>query len=128
MEDPMNIAILGTGCPKCKRTTDVVRKAVEEMGVEATIQKIEDIREIMKYRVMMTPAVAIDGQVKISGKVPTVDEVKSLLATGIRVRAIAAKEGLSQGPIRRWSAARDRGLRTPRPGRQQSIPGQRRGI
>lgn len=81
----MNIAILGTGCPKCKRTTDVVRKAVEEMGVEATIQKIEDIREIMKYRVMMTPAVAIDGQVKISGKVPTVDEVKSLLATGIRV-------------------------------------------
>ena len=78
----MKIAILGTGCPKCKQTADVVRKAVELAGVEATIQKIEDIQEILKFRVMMTPAVAIDGKVKLWGKVPTVDEVKSLLTLG----------------------------------------------
>jgi small redox-active disulfide protein 2 len=76
----VEIAILGTGCPKCKQTTEVVRQAVEQADISATIQKVEDIQEIMKYRVMMTPAVAIDGQVKISGRVPTVDEVKSLLA------------------------------------------------
>lgn len=78
----MDIAILGTGCPKCKQTAEAVRRAVEQVGIEATIYKVEDIREIMRFRVMMTPAVAIDGQVKISGKVPTVDEVKALLAHG----------------------------------------------
>jgi small redox-active disulfide protein 2 len=78
----MNIAILGTGCPKCRQTTEVVRQAVEQADVSATIQKVEEIQEIMKYRVMMTPAVAIDGQVKIAGRVPTVDEVKSLLTPG----------------------------------------------
>ena len=76
----MRIAILGTGCPKCGETAKVVRQAVEQAQVGATIEKVEDIREIMKYRVFLTPAVAIDGQVKISGKVPTVAEVKSLLA------------------------------------------------
>ncbi len=76
----MKIAVLGTGCPKCKQTAEVVRQAVEQAGVPATMEKVEDIREIMKYRVMMTPAVAVDGQVKISGRVPTVDEVKALLA------------------------------------------------
>jgi len=76
----VRIAILGTGCPKCNETAKVVRLAVEQAQVSATIEKVQDIQEIMKYRVMMTPAVAIDGQVKISGKVPTVDEVKALLA------------------------------------------------
>lgn len=76
----MRIAILGTGCPKCRETAKVVRQAVEQTQVRATIEKVEDIREIMTYRVMSTPAVAIDGQVRISGKVPTVDEVKALLA------------------------------------------------
>ena len=66
----MRIAVLGTGCPKCKQTAEVVRQAVEQADVPATIEKIEDIREIMKYRVMMTPAVAVDGEVKISGRVP----------------------------------------------------------
>ena len=75
----MKIAILGTGCSRCKQTMEVVRQAVEQADVSATIQKVEDIQEIMKYRVMVTPAVAIDGQVKISGRVPTVDEVKALL-------------------------------------------------
>lgn len=76
----MEIAILGTGCPKCKQTAEVVRKAVEQAGVDATIQKVEDIREILKFKVMMTPAVAIDNQVMISGKVPTVEEVRAFLA------------------------------------------------
>ena len=78
----MKIAILGTGCPKCKQTAEVVRQAVEQVGIDATIYKVEDIREIMKFKVMMTPAVAVDDQVRISGKVPTVDEVKALLAHG----------------------------------------------
>lgn len=76
----MKIAILGTGCPKCKQTAETVRRAVEQAGIDATIYKVEDIREIMKFKVMTTPAVAVDGQVRISGKVPTVDEVKALLA------------------------------------------------
>lgn len=76
----MKIAILGTGCSKCRQTADVVRQAVARAGVDATIDKVEDIREIRKYRVMMTPAVAIDDKVMIFGKVPTVEEVVSLLA------------------------------------------------
>lgn len=76
----MDIVILGTGCPKCRKTTEVVRHAVEQEGISATIRKVEDIQEIMGYKVLATPAVSIDGQVKISGRVPTVDEVKSLLA------------------------------------------------
>lgn len=78
----MKIAILGTGCPKCRQTAEVVRQALERAGVEATIQKVEDIREIMNYRVMATPALAVDGQVKISGKVPSVEEVVALLTQG----------------------------------------------
>ncbi len=75
----MKIAILGTGCAKCRQTAEVVQKAVARSGVDATIDKVEDIREIRKYKVMMTPAVAIDDKVRIYGKVPTVEEVVSLL-------------------------------------------------
>jgi small redox-active disulfide protein 2 len=78
----LKIAILGTGCPKCRQVAEVVRLAVEQTGVEATIHKVEDIREILKFKVMMTPAIAVDGVIKISGKVPSVDEVKALLAQG----------------------------------------------
>ena len=78
----MEIAILGTGCPKCRQTAEVVRQAVELAGVPATIRKVEDIQEIMEYRVMRTPAVAVGGQVKIAGKVPTVEEVVALLSRG----------------------------------------------
>ncbi len=78
----MNIAILGTGCTKCKQTAEVVRRAVERSGIEATIYKVEDLQEILRFNVMVTPAVAIDGRVRISGKVPTVDEVTALLAHG----------------------------------------------
>lgn len=75
----MEITIVGSGCARCKQTADVVRKAVEHAGVDATISKVEDFREIMKFRVLKTPAVAVDGEVKISGRVPTVEEITSLL-------------------------------------------------
>ena len=75
----MKIAIVGSGCDKCNRTADVVRRAVAHAGVDAEIYKVEDMREIMKFRVMITPAVAIDGEVKISGRIPTVEEITSLL-------------------------------------------------
>jgi small redox-active disulfide protein 2 len=75
----MKIAILGTGCAKCKETAEVVRQAVSQAGVDATVDKVEDIQEIMRFKVMSTPAVAIDGTVRISGRVPSIAEVKSLL-------------------------------------------------
>ncbi|OGP79406.1 MAG: hypothetical protein A2Z13_03880 [Deltaproteobacteria bacterium RBG_16_64_85] len=75
----MKIAILGTGCSKCKQTVEVVRQAVLQAGVDVSIDKVEDIQEIMRFKVMRTPAVAIDDKVMISGRVPTIAEVKSLL-------------------------------------------------
>jgi small redox-active disulfide protein 2 len=75
----MKISILGTGCTKCKQTAEVVRQAVDQACVDATIDKVEDIREIVKFNVMRTPAVAIDDKVMISGRVPTVEEIRLLL-------------------------------------------------
>ena len=73
------IQILGTGCPKCKKLTENAEAAAKNLGIEYEIQKVTDINEIMKFRVMVTPALAVDGQVKVVGKVPSVDEVKILL-------------------------------------------------
>ena len=75
----MKIEILGTGCPKCKATEKVVRKVVEELGKDAEVVKVEDLQEIVNRGVMMTPAVAVDGDVKIVGHVPSTDEIKQLL-------------------------------------------------
>ena len=75
-----NVKILGTGCPKCKQTVSMVEKAVEELGrTDVTIEKIEDIMKIMEYDVMSTPAVVIDDEIKIKGRVPSVKELKELL-------------------------------------------------
>jgi len=76
----MKIQVLGTGCPKCKKTYENVRQAVAELGVPADIEKVEDLKSIMEFKVMMTPAVAIDGEVKVSGKVPSVEEIKAILS------------------------------------------------
>lgn len=73
------IKILGTGCAKCKKTEEIVRQVVNEMGVEAEIVKVEDIMQIMAYNVLSTPAVVVDEVVRIKGRVPLADEVKSLL-------------------------------------------------
>jgi len=73
------IQILGTGCAKCKALAENARKAVDEAGVEAEIEKVEDIREIMKFNILMTPGLAIDGEVKAAGRVLSPEEIKRLL-------------------------------------------------
>ena len=73
------IQILGTGCPKCEKLKELAIQAAEEMGLEFEVEKITDITEILNMGVMMTPALAVDGEVKISGKVPSLDEVKAVL-------------------------------------------------
>jgi len=75
----MIIKILGTGCPNCKRTEAIVKEAVAELKIEANIEKVENILEIMKYDIMSTPAVVIDEVVKIKGRVPSIQEIKNLL-------------------------------------------------
>ena len=75
----MKIQILGTGCPKCKKLAENAEAAAKAAGVEYTIEKVTDINEIMTFAVMMTPALAIDGDVKTVGKVPSVDEIKAFL-------------------------------------------------
>jgi len=75
----MKIEVLGTGCAKCKTLYEAVQKAVKEKGVEAEIIKVEDIPSIMKYGVMSTPALVVDGQVKFSGKVASVAEIMGML-------------------------------------------------
>ena len=75
----MKIEILGTGCPKCKMVEKIVRKAVDELGVQAEIIKIEDLQEIINRGIIMLPAVMIDGETKIVGHVPSTDEIKKLL-------------------------------------------------
>ena len=75
----MDIKILGPGCPKCKTLEKVTREAVSETGIEATIDKVEDIVKIMEYRVMHTPGLVINGKVVLSGQVPTVKQVKEIL-------------------------------------------------
>lgn len=75
----MEIKVLGTGCPKCKALTKAVEEVVNETGVNATINKVEDINDIMQYGVMVTPALVVDGKVVASGKVPKKEEIKKLL-------------------------------------------------
>jgi len=75
----MKIEILGSGCAKCKSVEKLVRNIVEELGIQADIIKIEDLQEIVNRGIMMTPAVFIDGEEKIVGRVPTADELKKLL-------------------------------------------------
>ncbi len=76
----MDIAILGTGCPKCNKLAAETRKAVDEMGLNCEIRKVTEVAEIMKYGVMITPALVIDGKVKSVGKVPSCDEIKGILS------------------------------------------------
>ena len=74
------IQILGTGCPKCKKLAENVEAAAKELGIEFEIEKVTDINEIMKFGVMMTPALVVDGDVKVVGKVPLPDEINRMLA------------------------------------------------
>lgn len=73
------IQVLGTGCPKCKKLAEVADTAAREMGLAYELVKVTDIQDIMNFGVMMTPALAVDGRVILSGRVPTVEEMKELL-------------------------------------------------
>ena len=73
------IQILGTGCPKCKKLAENAEAAVKDLGIEYDIEKVTNINEIMGFGVMMTPALAVDGEVKVVGKVPSPDEIKEML-------------------------------------------------
>ena len=75
----MKIEIYGSGCAKCKKTEEIVRKTVNELNIEAEISKIEDLQKIIDKGIMMTPAVAVDGVVKILGRVPSIQDVKKIL-------------------------------------------------
>ena len=75
----MKIEVLGTGCPKCRKTEENIKTALAETGTEAEVVEVKDLKSIADYGVMMTPAVAVDGEVKVVGKVPSVDQIKSLL-------------------------------------------------
>ena len=73
------IQILGTGCPKCKKLAENAENAAKTMGIEYAIEKVTGITDIMKFGVMMTPALAVNGVVKVVGKVPDPEEIKAML-------------------------------------------------
>lgn len=74
-----HIKILGTGCAKCKKVEAIVKEVITKHKLDATVEKVEDLTQIMSYNIMSTPAVVVDEQVKIYGKVPTEKEVLSAL-------------------------------------------------
>lgn len=75
----MDIKVLGPGCARCKSTYNVVEKVVAENHIDATLTKVDDIEEMMNYNILSTPAVVVDGVVKIKGRVPTESEVREML-------------------------------------------------
>jgi small redox-active disulfide protein 2 len=77
----MKIQILGTGCPKCKALASNAEKAVKELGVEAEIEKVTGIQDILKFQILMMPGLVIDGQVKAAGRVPSTDDIKQLIVS-----------------------------------------------
>lgn len=74
------IQVLGTGCPKCKKLAENAEAAAKELGIEYELQKVTDINEIMTFGVMITPALAVDGEVKVVGKVAEVSNIKEMLS------------------------------------------------
>lgn len=76
----MKIQILGTGCPKCKKLAETAEAAAQSKGIDYTIEKVTSIDQIMAFGVMMTPALVVDGQVKVMGKVPSQDEIAAMLS------------------------------------------------
>ncbi|EJO5347587.1 TM0996/MTH895 family glutaredoxin-like protein [Clostridium botulinum] len=75
----MVIKVLGSGCTNCRKLEENTRKAVELLGVDATIEKVTDIKDIMSFGVMKTPALVVDGKVKIMGRVPSPEDIKKYL-------------------------------------------------
>lgn len=77
----MDIKVLGSGCAKCRQLYELTGKALEQLGVEATLSKVEELEQIMAFRVLMTPALVINGQVKVAGRLPSAAELTSWLTT-----------------------------------------------
>ncbi len=75
----INIKVLGTGCPKCNSLEKLTRKVVSDNNIEAEIEKVEDIMDIMNYGIMRTPALVVEGKVKVSGRLPSEKELKEFL-------------------------------------------------
>jgi len=75
----MEIKILGTGCAKCKQLEKVVREAVDEMGLDATVVKVTELADIMEYGIMSTPGLVVDGEVRLAGRLPKLAEVRTIL-------------------------------------------------
>ena len=75
----MKIQVLGTGCARCKKLLENTAAAVRELGLDAEIEKVEEVREIMKFKLLATPGLAIDGEVKVAGRVPDVEQMKAIL-------------------------------------------------
>ena len=76
----MRIQILGMGCAKCQKLEENARKAASELNLDFQIEKVKDLQQIMAFGVMITPALVVDGVVKVAGKVPGVEEIKKILA------------------------------------------------
>ncbi|MCP4704517.1 MAG: thioredoxin family protein [candidate division Zixibacteria bacterium] len=79
MNESKIIKVLGPGCPKCEKLLELTKQAVEESGENYLVEKISDIMEIMKYGVAITPALIVNDEVKVMGKVPSVDEIKQMI-------------------------------------------------
>ena len=76
----MKIEILGTGCPKCKKLLANTQEALNILGIGADVKKVEDLKEIMKHGVMITPALVVDGEVKSTGKLLSVEDIKKIIS------------------------------------------------
>ena len=74
------IQILGTGCAKCNKLAELAQKAAQELNIEYNLEKVTDLNDIMDFGVMVTPALAVDGEVKIAGKVPKIEKIKQMLS------------------------------------------------
>ncbi|MDI6888722.1 MAG: thioredoxin family protein [Methanocellales archaeon] len=72
----MRIRVLGPGCPRCKMVEENVKKALDELGVNAEVEKVTDFARMMEYGVMMTPALVIDNEIKCQGRIPSIEEIK----------------------------------------------------
>jgi small redox-active disulfide protein 2 len=83
----VKIQILGTGCAKCSDLASNAEKAVKELGLSAEIEKVTGIEEILKFQILMTPGLVIDGQVRAAGRVPSTDEIKQLLVANKGLQA-----------------------------------------
>ncbi len=76
----MKIEILGSGCSKCKKTEKKVREVISKLGIDAEMSKVEDMNTIIDRGVMLTPAIVVDGEVKIAGRIPTGEEIENVLS------------------------------------------------